>query len=488
MPVMSTDKRPMLWDEVLRKGLLDEKTPSTNKTALAILAQESQLVEKLTPDGQLKKFDFSEQVTWIRDYRFISQVLKSVLRPPVLEKDEDTGEEFWRMDSDGHLVFAGGLAASVCDDGRVRTHIYPTKETRRWSSARPPLHNLGKRRESDYKRILGDDYQYPLRTIICSDDDMVLVEADYVGAELFGMAVMSGDALMIEHARRNQLPEDHPDFYDIHSNVAVMAFGLKCPPTKAGLYSIEKSHLRIVAKSVIFGIAYGRGAKAIALAAKEEGVYITVDEAQQVINTILHMYPGLITFFDECCERVANERWLCGPFGGLRRFPSARNDRMKLGDFERQAKNFPIQGMIADAVARACDHLDVYRRNLAADDPFWFHVVLQIHDALLFEVRNEHVGRLIDEVLPLCMVQKVPIFPAHLDGMPKEDPNAPYYLGLDTEIATHWGEMMYPDVLLARGIDPKYGGWHETSHGWEHVHKNAGEKAWKDGAWITIAA
>ena len=93
------------------------------------------------------------------------------------------------------------------------------------------------------------------------------------------MAIMTGDRTMIDHATRNQLPEDHPDFYDIHSNVAVLAFKLKCAPTKSGLASIGMSHLRIVAKSVIFGIAYGRGAKAIALAAREQKVDVSVDAA-----------------------------------------------------------------------------------------------------------------------------------------------------------------------------------------------------------------
>jgi hypothetical protein len=36
-PVMSNDKRPMRWEEVVERGLEDQKKPSTNKTALGIL-------------------------------------------------------------------------------------------------------------------------------------------------------------------------------------------------------------------------------------------------------------------------------------------------------------------------------------------------------------------------------------------------------------------------------------------------------------------
>ncbi len=484
-PVLTTDKRPMQWEHVVKDGLQDEKTPSTNKTSLAILAQNNQEVWRYQKKRDEEVcFDFSRQVSWIRDHRFISQVLKSCLRPPIIDKT-DEGDEVFRTDDEGYYVYAGGIPSAICSDGRIRTHIYPTKETRRWSSARPPLQNLAKRREPDYKRILGDSYKYTLRSMIMSSPGKVLVEADYIGAELFGMAMMAGDPLMIEHAQRNQLLENHSDFYDIHSNVAVLAFGLDCEPTKAGLDSLDMVHLRIVAKSVIFGIAYGRGAKAIALAAKEEGVQITIEEAQRVIDTIFGMYPELLPFFQECGQRALGPRWMCGCFGGFRRFPVAR-ERSTMGDFERQAQNFPIQGMIADAVSRACDHLDQYRRDMEPGDNFWFKVVLQIHDAILFEVENQYAARLIDEVIPLCMVDSVPIVPTHLDGTPKEQAEV-YYLGVDTEVGDHWGEMMYPEAIQGRGINPKYGGWTAEDGGFRHVHKNT-DSLWIGGGWRADAA
>lgn len=477
-PIMSTDKRPMLWEDVVREGLTREKTPGTNKMSLSILAQDNQEVLKKV-GGVWKKFDFSTQVNWIRDYRFISQVLKSSLRPPVIEKDD-----IYRRDDQGRLVYAGGVAAAICDDGRVRTHIYQTKETGRWSSARPSLHNWSKRREKDYKRILGPRYKFPLRTIMKAGEGQVLVEADYVGAELFGMAVMSGDPAMIEHVRRNQLPEDHPEHYDIHSNIAKMAFRLECDPTKAGLELIGKSHLRIVAKSVVFGVAYGRGAKAIALAAKEENVFVSVAEAQKVVDTIFEMYPRLVELFAECQSRATNERWLCNCFGRLRRFPAARELRLQ-GDLERQAMNFPIQGMIADAVSRAVDALVVYREQLDPKER-WFDIRLQIHDALLFEVAAKDAAWLVDEVLPECMINAVPIYPTRVDGTPMNDPRAPYYLGIDTDVGRYWGELLYPDEFERLGAPPRLGGWRKTSDGWRHITKNS-DSIWRDGAWHAVS-
>lgn len=93
-------------------------------------------------------------------------------------------------------------------------------------------------------------------------------------------------------------------------------------------------------------VAYGRGAKAIALASKEEGIEITVEEAQSIVNAIFAMYPGLVPMFNACKMRAASRnsrqpaRWLQGSFGRYRRFPVATDDKVK-GDFERQAQNFP---------------------------------------------------------------------------------------------------------------------------------------------------
>jgi uracil-DNA glycosylase family 4 len=435
-PLMDTSKPPMPWWKVKDKGLVGERNPSTNKSVLAILAQDNEEV--------------SEQINWIRDYRFLDQVLKSVLRPPVTDDAGQWVEDAGTAGGLGGLVFDAGLASVICDDGRVRTHIYPTADTGRWKSARPPLQNLSKQRDSDYYRMLGDRYKYKLRTIMRSKPGHVLVESDLKGAELYGMAIMANDETMINHAQRNQLPDEgydeygneveggkhpHPDFYDIHSNVAVFAFKLDCVPTKAGLKSIGRAHLRVIAKNVIFGIAYGRGAKAIALQAKEQGVITTVEEVENIIAAIFEMYSGLTPFFDECRRRCREEGWLCNCFGRFRRF--GKTDDFKLqGDFERVSMNFPIQSMIASAMDRAVAQLAQYREEVG--DPEMYRMLLAIHDAVLLEVPYNRVERVIDEVLPTCMIHRVPIYPTTLDGMPNGE--GPYYMGIDSEVMEHWGE------------------------------------------------
>lgn len=447
-PLLDTSKPPKLWRDIIDAGKEADYSPSTNKIVLSILAQDNE--------------EQADQVNWIRDYRFLDQVLKTVLRPPKTDEDDN-----WMYETDNTtgmdaLMYDAGLASLVCDDGRVRTHLYQTKETGRWASARPNLQNISKQRDPDYKRLLGakknakgklegGDYTYPLRSILKASPGHLLIEADYTGAELYGMAIMSCDANMIDHATRNQLPESDPRYYDIHSNVAVLAFKLKCPPTKAGLDAIGKSSLRIIAKSVVFGIAYGRGAKAIALAAKEQGIRITVDQAQQVIDTIFEMYPGLTPFFNECKGRAINERWLCHCFGRFRRFPYTDDFKLE-GEFERQAMNFPIQGMIASAMSRAIAYLHDYKEQ--SGNPDMFRILLQIHDAILIEAPYENVQFVAEKVMPWAMRDMVSIYPTKLDGKPTG--TGPYKLGFEAEVMEHWGEHLKADKLSVYGLDPSH--------------------------------
>ncbi len=456
-PFLDTSKPPRRWRDLVERGLHHDASPGTGKTVLSILAQEN-----------LTKAD---QINMIRDYRFLDQVLKSVLRVP--KTDESDG---WIEDDDGFLEYDAGLAHSIDDDGRVRTHLYPTAETGRWKSSRPNLQNISKSRDPDYTRLLGGeknerdkwvggDYTCTLRSVLRASDGFALVEADYKGAELYGMAIMAGSAKMQDHCLRSLLPDEgydergnkveggkfpHPNYYDIHSNVACLAFQLKCHPSKKGLDSIGKVNFRTLAKNVIFGIAYGRQAKAIALQAKEQKVNVTVQEAQTVIDAIFEMYPELSPFFTEAKSRALNEKWLCNCFGRFRRFPTTSDYKLE-GEFERQSMNFPIQSMIASCVDRGIAYLVNKIESLGLQDDI--RILLQIHDAVLLEARYEYV-EFCQQLIQWAFVDMVEIWPTNLAGRPRGD--GPYRLGLDFEVSKHWGEKFTYEEAIAVGLDPRF--------------------------------
>jgi uracil-DNA glycosylase family 4 len=433
LPIKATGgKTKKSWEELEMSGEAGQHSPATDKETLGILFH------------QTKKDDVGMIVGGLRDIRFLGQLLKTTLRPP---KQKDGKDE---VDDDGDRVFEDGLLSYICQDYRIRTHLFQTLETGRYASARPNLQNISKRREADYKRITGAGYLYPLRSIFVAPPGHVLIEADYVGAELAGMAWMSGDPTMIEHVRRAQLPEDHPEYYDIHSAVAVSAFRLNCQPTKKGLESIGMLHLRVAAKNVVFGYAYGRGAEAICRQAKEEGVTVTVEEAQALIDGLTEQYPHLPIFFGQCRRRTQEPGWMCNPFGRFRRFRPAV-DRKTQGEQERQAMNFDIQSLVADAMSRALDHLYSRRKSYGLN----YKIALQIHDAVILEVPCEEAEVVYDKVLPECMTDLVDIRPCDLDGIPLSD--TVYHLGIDREVYLQWGEKLSnPKEAAARGVPSRF--------------------------------
>lgn len=427
VPLTDTGKPPKKWTDIVAAGKEREHNPSTGKIALAILAQDNEHV--------------GTQVNDLRDYRFLDQVVKTVLREP-----EQDAEGYTVIDDDGNPVYEAGLPSCIDVDNRVRTSVRATAETGRWKSSRPNLQNISSARDKDYRRLLGkENYKHKLRSIFMADPGEVLIEADYKGAELYAAAIVAGDDNLISHAQRNQLDDGetpgkpmHPDYYDIHSNVAVNAFKLTCAPIKQILEDLGLKHLRIAAKSVIFGLFYGRGAKAIAFAVKAEGVSITENEAQKIIDSVFEAYPRLLPYFAACRERATEERWLCSSSGRFRRFPPT-SDRKTVGEFERQAMNFGIQGLVASCLNRGAANMTAIRDNLV---PEFGHKIfnwkLTIHDAILIGCKPQYAEYLKDELIPYAMCKSVPIYPADLNGIPNG--RGPYFLGVDTHVFSRWGE------------------------------------------------
>ena len=424
-PVKTTGKRTVLWSEISRRGITKEAAvPSTDKETLGILGYQHPTAAK------------------IRDYKFISQVLQSVLRRPNVTDDGD-----FETDDNDNYVYKKGLVGCAHADGRVRTHFFQTKETGRASSARPPLQNLSSRREDDYIRIIGEQHRHPVRSILRVPEGYVGIETDLTGAELAVLAWLSQDQNMIDHVRRNLLPDTHPDHYDIHSRQAVKTFGLTgIEPTSKAMKNAGKKGLRVAAKNVNFGIPYGRGAEALSRQCKEEGHDVTQQECQMMIDAYFDSYPGVAPFLQECRTRSQNPGWIEGPYGRFRRFIKSK-DRAIRSEQERQAQNFPIQGAVADAVSIALNNFYQYRLSHPDID---YKIGLQIHDAIVLIVPIEHAERVYKEVVPACMVNSVPFYPKKLDGTPIDA--GPYYFGSSREVFVHWGELLTADEADALGL------------------------------------
>jgi len=428
-PVYDTEGTP--WAKAVEL-LGDLASPTCNGRSLSMLAYKYQELYKKS-NNPVDAFRV-ETLRSIRGLKLLNKALSYVL------KDSTT-------DSDGNTV-ERGLAAYICDDGKLRTHLYCTLDTGRAASARPAMQNISKRREADYKAIVGEKYIAPLRSILTAPPGYMLIAADFLGAELFACAVLSGDAKMLDHVQRNQLPEDHPDFYDIHSQIAVSSFRLPCEPVKGheadpekgipavGLKGIGKAHLRVVAKSVIFGMLYGRGAAAIAEAVREENVFISVEEARQIIDAVAKTYPDAMKFLSIAAQSVYAPGYIIGVCGRPRRTPMCGHlPADKLAEMERIFKNFPEQNFVAEAMRMALSNL--YNWRFEHDDEY--QICLQVHDEVLLCAPYAHVPNIVDTVLPKCMVEGTKIFARDLRGNLITN-RGPYSMGIDITVGTRYSE------------------------------------------------
>jgi DNA polymerase-1 len=346
-------------------------------------------------------------------------------------------------------------------------------ETARCSSSRPPLQNISKSKEAQFEAILGRYvrdrdmgeikplgnyldlfgrplYRFPVRSILRSTPGRVLIEADYTGAELAIMAWQSGDPQMIEDIARNLLPEDHPDYLDLHSQTAVSAFHLDCPPTKKGLESLGKLYLRTGAKPINFGVPYGISPAAIALKCLAEGCKISIDEANAMRDGYFTRWPGTKDYLDEAASRVTRPGWIAGPHGRFRRFYADGVDERTLAELQRQAWNYTIQNGVADTISQAMGELVAYRQ--ADGGRPRFDLVLQIHDALLVECDPVDVEYTV-AALKECMCRRVPIHPRRLDGTPTG--TGPYRFGVEVDLYEHWGVKLSDERARELGAPDK---------------------------------
>lgn len=241
VPVLTNDaKSPKPWSEIVAQNQEHLHSPGTNYKTLGVIMNDPDGVAVRRYNPQTRRFEVVRVkeipgLELIRDLRTVGQL-----------RSNYTGK-FFRL-PDGKWMIEGGLLPSVCDDGYIRPFVSQAKETGRWSLSRPNLQAIPKRKEVRYKDILGDRYIGPIRSMFRAPPGYCLLECDYKTAELFMLAVASGDDTLWEHCQRSLLPEDHPDYVDVHSTVAVNGFHLQCAPKKSALSELGKGYLRDVAK------------------------------------------------------------------------------------------------------------------------------------------------------------------------------------------------------------------------------------------------
>lgn len=300
------------------------------------------LFEKMgIPGGKKTKSGYSTAADILdklaEDYPFVKKILE------------------YRQLTKLNSTYALGLAEYIKEDGRIHGIFNQTvAATGRISSTEPNLQNIPIRTE------LGSQ----IRDIFVPREGYVFVDADYSQIELRILASMSGDAKLIE---------SYQSSIDIHATTAANVFGV---PLDA-----VTPELRRNAKAVNFGVVYGISAFGLS-----EDLSISKKEAKEYINNYFATYPDVKKFLDANVNQAKEQGFVTTLFGRVRPIPEIKSSNFMQRSFgDRVAMNSPIQGTAADIIKIAMIKVDeaLVEYGDAA------RIVLQVHDELLLEVRED---------------------------------------------------------------------------------------------------
>ena len=244
------------------------------------------------------------------------------------------------------------------ETGRVHTsYSLASTTTGRLSSTEPNLQNIPIRREEGRK----------IRTAFVASPGHKLISADYSQIEL---------RILADMADIPQLTQAFADGVDIHATTASEMFGVPV----AGM----PADIRRRAKAINFGIVYGISAFGLA-----NQLGIPQGEARDYIKRYFERFPGIRDYMDKTKRQVREQGYVSTLFGRACHYPDiqAGNASVRAG-VERQAINAPIQGTAADIIRRAMIRMDaaLVAAGLSA------RMLLQVHDELVFECRDEEVA------------------------------------------------------------------------------------------------
>lgn len=269
-------------------------------------------------------------------------------------------------------------------DDRISTDFWQILNTGRVSSNNPNLQNLPKDTEH--------------RNCFVADEGYLIADGDYSSQELALIAEDSGEEVWINAIKNN---------WDLHSSVAEVVFGKEwiegteadCAyyhaytDKKGNSFPAGSKHkcdckkhkkLRDSIKTVNYCLAYGGSAYKVSSI-----LNIEVKEAEKIIQTYFKAVPKLKKHFDTLATFGIQHLMIRSfkPFRRIRFFTPPLEGK-DVGAIQRQAMNTRFQATGADM----CKQALVYLYDYIFQNNLWDKVkfMLQIHDSLMFQVREDY--------------------------------------------------------------------------------------------------
>ncbi|MFZ9370467.1 MAG: DNA polymerase I, partial [Limnohabitans sp.] len=262
--------------------------------------------------------------------------------------------------------------------GRVHTHYaQAVAVTGRLSSHDPNLQNIPIR-TPEGRRV---------REAFVAPEGWCIASADYSQIELRIMAHLSEDEALLRAFHEG---------LDVHRATAAEVFGLR--PDEVS------SEQRRYAKVINFGLIYGMSAFGLA---KALGIDNTA--ARNYIDRYFQRFAGVRRYMDETRQWAKSRGYVETVMGRRLYLPeiNSPNGPRRAGA-ERAAINAPMQGTAADLIKLSM----VQVQQMIDRQQRRSRIIMQVHDELVFEVPQDEVDWLRQEV-PACMAQvaalKVPL-------------------------------------------------------------------------------
>lgn len=248
---------------------------------------------------------------------------------------------------------------------RIHTTFHQAvTSTGRLSSSDPNVQNIPVRNQWGEK----------IRSAFEAESGYVLVGADYSQIELRVAAHLAHDEKMLEAFRNKE---------DIHRTTASLVHNIK--PEEV------TDEMRRQAKVLNFGIIYGMGSYGLSQAADTDQA-----SAAQFIREYLQKFSGVAKYMEDMKQFAREKGYVETALGRRRYVPEINSQNQQIARAaERMAINMPIQGLEADIVKLAMIAADKLIDEKFSDS---VRMLLQVHDELIFEVKEEAVEKFMPEI------------------------------------------------------------------------------------------
>jgi DNA polymerase I len=296
-------------------------------------------------------------------------------------------------------TYIDSLPTFVAADGRVHTTFIQTgAATGRMASQNPGLQNIPIRTEESRA----------IRQAFIAAPGYSLVSIDYSQIELRVAAILSKDEKLSEIFKRGE---------DVHTGVAMRVFGVA-----AGDVTKE---MRRKAKVINFGILYGMGVTALR---GNLGTDTTRAEAEQFYNAYFATFTQLALYLEETKASARQLGYTTTLFGRRRHFPGITSGAPFIRAMaERMAINAPVQGTAADMMRVAMNTM--YTRLQTAGTLDTTRMLLQVHDELVFEIKDE------------LLATEIPLLKNDLEQVLTVEESAGIPIVAEVAVGKNWGEL-----------------------------------------------